>query len=126
MKLIHRLTYFGGGFLIGMVLLFFFLGGKRASCDYGPNARTLKNIRSKELVVDSSSVMVLSQMSMDTSDVGQVLRTGDVDFSKSQTRLDSCRVYWISGNSGEQLLQFEVENCSEEARVFNLQVIRPD
>lgn len=126
MKLIHRLAYFGGGFLIGMILLLFFLGGKRASCDYGPTARTLKNIRSKELVVDSASLLTLRQMHMDTSDVGQVLKTGDVDFSKSQTSLDSCRIYWIIGNSREQMIQFDVENCSEEARVSNLQAVLQD
>ena len=47
MKLIHRIGYYLGGFTIGIVILIFFLSGKKTSCDYGPNARVLKNIRSK-------------------------------------------------------------------------------
>lgn len=126
MKLVHRLAYFGGGFVIGMILLLFFLGGKRASCDYGPTARTLKNIRSKTLVLDQASEEVLSGWKMDTSHIGIVLRTGNVDFSKSETRLDSCRIYWVSGDPGPRPIEFQVENCDKEARIFNLQEGQPD
>ena len=47
MKFIHRLGYYLGGFSIGLILLAFFLQGKKTSCDYGPNARTTKNIANK-------------------------------------------------------------------------------
>ena len=47
MKFIHRLGYYLGGFSIGLIFLAFFLSGKRASCDYGPDARVLKNIGQK-------------------------------------------------------------------------------
>ena len=48
MKLVHRFAYYFGGFTIGIVLLLFFLSGKKTSCAYGPEARTLKNIRNKD------------------------------------------------------------------------------
>ena len=48
MKFIHRLGYYLGGFSIGLIFLAFFLSGKRASCDYGPDARVLKNIGQKK------------------------------------------------------------------------------
>ena len=47
MSLMRRLGYYLGGFSIGLILLAFFLSGKRTSCDYGPEARVLKNIRTK-------------------------------------------------------------------------------
>ncbi len=50
MKFVHRLAYYLSGFAIGLVLLMFFLNGKDASCDYSPNARTVKNISSKPIV----------------------------------------------------------------------------
>ena len=49
MKFTQRLGYYLGGFAIGLVILMFFLNGKDASCDYGPNARTVKNISSKPI-----------------------------------------------------------------------------
>ena len=50
MKFIHRLGYYLGGFSIGLIFLAFFLSGKRASCSYGPDARVLKNISTKQLI----------------------------------------------------------------------------
>ena len=50
MKFIHRLGYYLGGFSIGLIFLAFFLSVKRASCDYGPDARVLKNIGQKKIM----------------------------------------------------------------------------
>ena len=51
MKLIQRVAWYSGGFIIGIIVLMFFLSGKKTSCDYSPNARTLKNIRSKVMKI---------------------------------------------------------------------------
>ena len=50
MRLIQRLGYYLGGFSLGLIILAFFLSGKKTSCAYGPNARVLKNINTKKLV----------------------------------------------------------------------------
>ena len=44
MSILKRFAFYFGGFAIGIVLLFFFIGGSGASCefDYTPNARVLK------------------------------------------------------------------------------------
>ena len=93
MRLIQRLGYYGAGFAIGILILFFFLGGKDTSCDYGPNARTLKNIRIKDRVFSEMSLETLSSHQLDTSAISQLLMEGDVLFSESETRLDSCKQY---------------------------------
>ena len=49
MKLIQRIGYYLGGFAIGLVVLAFFLSGKKTSCSYGPEARVIKNISTKKL-----------------------------------------------------------------------------
>jgi len=46
---IKRLFYYLGGVGLGIIILMFFLSGKKTSCDYGPNARTLKFLKSKQL-----------------------------------------------------------------------------
>ena len=48
MHIAKRFGFYGFGFVIGLLLLFFFLNGKKAGCDYGPDARTLKNIKIKQ------------------------------------------------------------------------------
>ena len=52
-EFLKRLYYYSTGFIIGIAV--FILNGKRASCNYTPNARVIDNITSKELIIDSNS-----------------------------------------------------------------------
>jgi len=113
--IVRRLGFYLSGFVIGLILLFFFLGGKRASCDYGPTARTLKNIRSKERLFSDEVLQTLAKNMLDTSVVSQLLMDGDVLFSESQTHLDSCNVYVIEGVSSNMELKISVKNCETKA-----------
>ncbi len=47
MRLLHRIGYYLGGFSIGLIILAFFLSGKKTTCAYFPEARVLKNINTK-------------------------------------------------------------------------------
>ena len=122
MKLAYRLAYFSGGFVIGIAFLFFILSGKKTSCAYGPESRTLKNIRLKERAFSESTLNVLRENKMDTSAVSILLEDGDVLFSESNTELDSCRLYVIEGEISERNLKITVENCEKLATVLEAQV----
>ena len=50
MNFFNRLTYFSGGFIIGLLFLMFFLSGKRTSCSYLPNSRVKKDIMKKNII----------------------------------------------------------------------------
>jgi hypothetical protein len=118
MKLIKRVAYYSGGFVIGMILLFFFLGGKKASCDYSPNARTLKNIRIKERIVSENVLKTLKQHQMDTAVISYLLDNGNVLFSESNTSLDSCNIYMIRGRKENRKLKIKIENCNKKITVL--------
>ncbi len=107
-----------GGFVVGLILLFFFLGGKKTSCDYGMDARVLKNIRNKEIVYSEVALNSLRSRQLDSSDVGQILRKGDVDFSESNTKLDSCKQYVIEGTLEQIKMRIRVENCAKIATIM--------
>jgi len=123
MKLAYRLAYFSGGFIIGIALLFFILSGKKTSCAYGPEARTLKNIRLKKRAFSEATLNVLRENKMDTSAVSILLEEGEVLFSESNTELDSCRRYVIKGEIFEKNLKITVENCEKLATVLEAHVI---
>lgn len=123
MKLAYRLAYFSGGFIIGIALLFFILSGKKTSCAYGPEARTLKNIRLKERAFSESTLQILRKHKLDTSAVSMLLEDGDVLFSESNTDLDSCRLYVIEGEILEKNLKITVENCEKLVTVLDAAVI---
>ncbi|KXN98078.1 hypothetical protein LS48_13220 [Aequorivita aquimaris] len=123
MKLAYRLAYFSSGFLIGIALLFFILSGKKTSCAYGPESRTLKNIRLKERAFSESTLQILRENKMDTSAISILLDDGDVLFSESNTELDSCRIYVIEGEISEKNLKITVENCEKLATVVEAEVL---
>ncbi|MDT0554889.1 hypothetical protein [Patiriisocius hiemis] len=120
MKLIHRLAYYLGGFVIGLIILFFFLGGKDASCDYSPNARTLKNIRLKKREFNPKTLQTLQSKGLDTAAISSILNNGNVLFSESNRDLDSCKQYVIEGEIKETLLKITMENCAEVARLLDV------
>lgn len=115
MKLVHRFAYYLGGFSIGLVILFFFLSGKRTSCDYSPDARVLKNIRIKERAYSPNASESMQLYSIDSAQIAAILENGDVDFSRSNTDLDSCNTYMVTGKTSERNLELLFENCDSLA-----------
>lgn len=122
MKFIHRLGYYLGGFSIGLIILAFFLSGKRTTCDYSPNARVLKNIRIKERAYTEEALEQLKLYQVDTAVVSTILQKGDVDFGRSETKLDSCKTYWITGRSETHNLELLFENCDSIATLQKVEI----
>ncbi|OED42836.1 hypothetical protein AB832_02850 [Flavobacteriaceae bacterium (ex Bugula neritina AB1)] len=124
MKLAHRFGFYFFVFFIGLLLLFFFLGGKKTSCDYSPNARVLKNIRIKERVFSEEVTSSMIRYAIDTSDISKILKEGSVNFGKSNTKLDSCKTYFIKGTTKEQTIGLLIANCDSIAKVNSLEVLK--
>ncbi len=124
MNLSRRFLYYFGGFAIGLILLYFFVGGAGASCeyDYGPNARVLKNIRLKKHVFTEKTTDVIWNAGLDTTAITQLFHNGDVLFSESNTKLDSCKLYVIEGVANEKELRITVENCDSIATVISTEI----
>ena len=117
MTFLQRLGYYLGGFSIGLIFLAFFLTGKKTSCDYGPNSRVKKNIRLKKLKFSEKAIQQMDDIGTDSSMVNQLLINGKVNFSESDTSLDSCKIYVIEGNYKKSYLKLKVENCDSIATV---------
>ena len=119
MKLIHRIGYYLGGFSIGLIFLAFFLSGKKASCSYGLDARVLKNISTKQLVYSQNVLELLKNKSIDTLTISEILKFGDVDFSKVDRDLDFCKLYIIEHEIDEKDIALTVENCETIATIMS-------
>jgi len=122
MKFIHRLGFYLGGFSIGLIILAFFLSGKKTSCDYFPDARVLKDIRSKERVYSEDALQKMKMYQVDTSEISAILKKGDIDFGRSNTNLDSCNLYLVTGQSQTHNLELVFENCQTVATLKKLEV----
>lgn len=120
MKFTQRLAYYLGGFSIGLIILLFFLNGKEASCSYGPNARTVKNISSKPIVYSESASATIADTGLDSVTLINLIKYGNVDFSRSNTKLDSCKIYIIENSYKKQDFELKIKNCDSIAHLLNL------
>ncbi|WP_397362796.1 hypothetical protein [Olleya sp. R77988] len=123
MKILQRIGYYLGGFAIGLVILAFFLNGRGVSCEYnyGPEARVLKNIRTKTLHFSSDSEALIASKAIDTASISNILKKGDIDFSKSEPRKEPCGIYHIEGEANNKNVVFYIENCDS---IATLQTIK--
>ena len=117
MNIFQRLGYFSVGLFMGIIILIFFLSGKKTSCSYFPNARTLKSIRTKERHFDENAMKFFAENNIDTSTISSILENGKVHFGQSITDRDSCNVYLVSGETPKKPIQFKVENCDSIATI---------
>ncbi len=121
MTLLQRFGFFGSGLFLGILVLIVFLSGKKTSCDYGPNSRVLKNIKSKKQLISTQATSQLRSLQLDTSAIHLVLKNGNVDFGESNTKLDSCKVYAVYGKEKLASTKFTFENCSEKATLLSVE-----
>ena len=124
MKLVHRLAYYGVGLFFGIIILIFFLGGKRASCDYGPEDRVLKNIRIKKRQFSPEALSFFQKNQLDTAKISSILNEGDVDFSRSNTDAKPCNLYMITANAEEKPLELIIQNCDSLATIQKVSLIK--
>ncbi|GAL90648.1 hypothetical protein [Jejuia pallidilutea] len=115
MKLIQRIGYYLGGFSLGLIILAFFLNGKKTSCAYGPEARVLKNINSKPFKYSNTILNVL-----DSANISVLLKSGDINFSKSTPRQEPCGIYIIENKLNEKDIEISVENCDSIVKILNV------
>jgi hypothetical protein len=122
MKLLHRIGYYLGGFSIGLILLAFFLGGKKTSCDYSPNARTIKNISIKERFYSEDTQRVMQNYSLDTLAVSELIKTSSVNFSESDTKGDSCKIYLLENEIDDKDIELWIKNCDSSATIQSIKI----
>lgn len=113
----RRFALYGFGFAIGIILVFFFLGGKNASCNWMPNSRMLKIIRSKQITYSAEVQNKISSSIIDSTDINQILVDGNIDFSKSQVKNNPCRRYLIMGEVKQQKAELIVKICDSIATI---------
>lgn len=122
MTLLQRFGYYLGGFSLGLIILAFFLNGKKVSCSYGPDARVLKNINSKTIAYSEDIQLFMIKHQIDTSIVNHILKKGDIDFSTSNIKKEPCSIYNIEKDYKNKELVLSVENCDSIATLLNLSI----
>jgi hypothetical protein len=122
MKLIHRTGYYLAGFSVGIVILAFIWKGKKAEFNYFPDARVLKNINTKKQRFSNNVELAIQNNKIDSIAISYILKKGDVNFSKSQTKRKPCKIYIIEGDYDDKEIVLTVENCDSIATIQEISV----
>ena len=101
MNFVNRLAYYLLGLLVGILFLIFFFKGKYGDKDmsycYLPNCRVLKDFRSKPFHYSDLASDKMKQGLLDTIQLKEIFREGDVHFSKSNVPMEGGKYYLIEG-----------------------------
>jgi len=100
-----------GSFFVAAVL-----SGKDTSCNYFPNARVLNDLRNKPFDYSDKASLILAEKWIDTIDIKNSLKHGDVDFDRSNIEVGNGKIYIIKGKTIEnQEITLKVINYPDKA-----------
>jgi len=120
MEFAKRLTWYLFGALIGTIFVFALFGNRTdISCNYFPDARVKGDIQKKIINYDKKTLELLSENNLDSSNISKLIIDGDVIFSKSNTKLDSCKTYFIENNEMNAIF----ENCDSIVNIISVNKI---
>ena len=119
MKLINRLIYFFVGLSIGLIFLAFLFQKKKTKFNYLPNSRVINDISSKSFHYSPALLTAIAKNKITTSRVQKIVKFGEVNFSKSNTKLDSCNIYIIETKIDQINYSVELENCKNEVKIIS-------
>lgn len=119
MKLINRLIYFFVGLSIGLIFLAFLFQKKKTKFNYLPNSRVINDISSKSFHYSPKLLTAIAKNKITTSRVQKIVKFGEVNFSKSNTKLDSCNIYIIETKIDQINYAVELENCKNEVKIIS-------
>lgn len=120
MEFAKRLTWYLFGALIGTIFVFALFGNRTdISCNYFPDARVKGDIQKKVINYDKKTLELLSENNLDSSNISKLIIDGDVIFSKSNTKQDSCKTYFIENNEMNAVF----ENCDSIVNIISVNKI---
>ncbi len=117
---------------IGILIITGLFGRRIFSCAYFPNQRILNNLSKKNIIIDKSCYISLSdelKSYADTAFIKEKLFTqGDIHFAKSLPRKKPFPRYQIHYNneSNKKIYIFEIENQPKKAIVESIRILLID
>jgi len=100
-----------GSFFVAAVF-----SGKDTRCNYFPNSRVLNDLRNKPFYYSDKASQILAEKWIDTADIKNTLKFGDVDFDKSNIKVGNGKLYVIEGKTiKNQEITLKVINYAEKA-----------
>ena len=122
----RKLKFFAIGFIPGLLLVFFILNKKGASCSgYLPNSRVIAESLSKEAIYSGafSAEMKANNISEEFLK-DSIMTTGNVDFDKSRAQQKPCPTYVLLYPKKNPRFEISFEKCTDKTTYQTLHKIR--
>ena len=117
MKLLYRLGFYFLGLFLGLILVSVIFKGKKTTCNYGPNDRVISNLSKK-----SWNSKLVGIETFDSISFREFLNMARIDFNKSDTTRDSCKIYYLNGYWKDQAISLELENCEKNVNLIDFNI----
>lgn len=122
----RKLKFFLIGLIPGLMLVFFILNKKGASCSgYLPNSRVIAETLSKKMIYtpDFSGQMKLNKID-EKFLKDSIITNGSIDFERSQAQKKPCPEYLLTYPKKNPKYEISFEKCKENATFKTLKKIR--
>ncbi|MEC5156606.1 hypothetical protein [Chryseobacterium sp. MP_3.2] len=113
----RKLKFFLIGLIPGLLLVFFILNKKGASCSgYLPNSRVIAETLSKDMVYDAAFSDAMKDYKIDEKFLrDSIITEGKVDFEKSNAQKKDCPGYLISYPDENPRYEITFDKCEDNA-----------
>ena len=122
----RKLKFFLIGLIPGLLLVFFILNKKGASCSgYLPNSRVIAETLSKEMVYSPAFSEEMKLNNVDEKFLkDSIITKGSIDFERSQAQKKPCPEYMLTYPKKNPKYEIGFEKCKENATFKTLKKIR--
>lgn len=121
-----KLKFYAIGFVPGLLIVFFILNKKGASCSgYLPNSRVIAETLSKEFKYSEEAKTAMATYKIDEKFIKDSLITnGKVDFDKSHAQKKPCPDYLLTYPEKNPSYEITYEKCEETVTVNSLKKLK--
>ena len=122
----RKLKFFLIGLIPGLLLVFFILNKKGASCSgYLPNSRVIAETLSKEMVYSPAFSQEMKLNNVDEKFLkDSIITFGQVDFERSEAQKKPCPSYILLYPKKNPRFEINYEKCKEQNTFNTLKKIR--
>jgi len=117
----RKFKFFLIGLVPGLMLVFFILNKKGASCTgYLPNSRVVAETLSKKMVYDSAFSQEMAANKIDEKFLrDSIITLGTIDFERSKAQKKECPEYLLLYPKNNPQYEVRFEKCKDDA-VFHI------
>ena len=122
----RKIKFFLIGLIPGLILVFFILNKKGASCSgYLPNSRVIAESLSKEFTYSENFKKEMELWNVDEKFLkDSILTKGTISFEKSSAQKKPCPSYVLTYPKNNPRYEVDFEKCAEQSNFKSLKKLR--